>query len=216
VLILAATALEAARFRSSPFNVVISGIGAVNTAHALATHLTARRPPALVIQVGIAGAYVPSGLEVGAVALATSESYADVGVLTPAGWLPVDEIGIPLIDARNGAPARFNHFPLDGNLVSRAADLCGSQVARTGPFLTVSTVTGVKARGEELFRRFGSALCESMEGAAAAHVCALHDVPFLEVRGVSNLVEDRNRTAWKIVEAADAAQAVALYLAENL
>ena len=46
-----------------------------------------------------------------------------------------------------------------------------------------------------------------MEGAAAAHVCAMHDVPFLEVRGVSNLVEDRDRAAWRIAEAADAAQA---------
>ena len=88
-------------------------------------------------------------------------------------------------------------------------------MAATGPFLTVSTVTGVRARGDELHRRFG-ALCESMEGAAAAHVCALHDVPFLEVRGISNLVEDRNRAAWKIVEAAAAAQTVALRLAENL
>ena len=55
-----------------------------------------------------------------------------------------------------------------------------------------------------------------MEGAAAAHVCALHDVPFLEVRGVSNLVEDRNRNEWKIAEAAAAAQAVALDHAETL
>ena len=100
-------------------------------------------------------------------------------------------------------------------LVARAVAMCGPLVAAAGPFLTLSTVTGVRARGDELHRRFG-ALCESMEGAAAAHVCALHDVPFLEVRGVSNLVEDRNRTTWKIAEAAAAAQAVALRLAETL
>jgi futalosine hydrolase len=47
-------------------------------------------------------------------------------------------------------------------------------------------------------------------------VCALHDVPFLEVRGISNLVEDRDREKWRIKEAADAAQAVALRLAESL
>jgi futalosine hydrolase len=55
-----------------------------------------------------------------------------------------------------------------------------------------------------------------MEGAAAAHVCALHDIPFLEVRGVSNLVEDRNRGAWQVAGAADAAQAAALRLAREL
>jgi futalosine hydrolase len=55
-----------------------------------------------------------------------------------------------------------------------------------------------------------------MEGAAAAHVCALHDIPFLEVRGVSNLVEDRDRAAWRIAEAAAAAQAVVMRLTSGL
>ena len=209
VLILAATPLEAARLNAS--QVVITGIGAVNTAHALTQYLLTRPRPALVIQTGIAGAYVPGGLALEAVALATSETYGDLGVLTPQGWRPADEIGIPLVEAHGTRPARFNEFPLDAGLVARAAAVCGSLVAATGPFLTVSTVTGVRARGDELYQRFG-ALCESMEGAAAAHVCALHDVPFLEVRGVSNLVEDRNRAAWKIAEAAAAAQTVARHL----
>jgi len=76
-------------------------------------------------------------------------------------------------------------------------------------------VTGVRAAGDGLHHRFG-ALCESMEGAAAAHVCALHDTPFLEVRGISNLVEDRDRSAWRIKEAAEAAQAVVRHLLEHL
>jgi len=75
----------------------------------------------------------------------------------------------------------------------------------------LSQVTGVRAVGDALYERFG-ALCESMEGAAAAHVCALHEVPFLEVRGISNLVENRNRAKWRIAEAAGAAQRVALKL----
>ena len=216
VLILAATELESARIRSSPFEVVVGGLAAVNTAHALSRRFAAWPRPTLVVQVGIAGAYVPGGLGVGAVALATSETYADVGVATPQGWRPVEEIGIPLIEAAEGRPARFNHFPLDADLVTRAAASCGALAAATGPFLTVSTVTGVRARGDELYERFGGALCESMEGAAAAHICALHGVPFLEVRGVSNLVEDRNRAAWKIAEAADAAQTAALRIAGDL
>lgn len=215
VLILAATPLEAARIRSSPFAVVLTGIGAVNAAHALTQYLATQPRPSLVIQTGIAGAYVPAGVPVGSVVMADTEIYGDVGVMTPGGWRPAEEIGIPLVEARGAHPPRFNYFPFDAALVARAASIGGSRVAATGPFLTVSTVTGVRTRGDELHRTFG-ALCESMEGAAAAHVCALHDVPFLEVRGISNLVEDRNRAAWKIAEAADAAQAVALHLAESL
>ncbi|MBI5189367.1 MAG: hypothetical protein HZA22_01640 [Nitrospirae bacterium] len=70
----------------------------------------------------------------------------------------------------------------------------------SGPFLTVSTISGTAARGAELFARYG-ALCENMEGAAAAQVAALYGVPFVEVRGISNMVEDRNRNAWDIPSA---------------
>ena len=215
VLVLAATALEMSRLKDAGVPVVVGGIGAVNTAHALSTYFATHRTPSLVIQTGIAGAYVPANVSVGSVLLADAEIYGDAGVLTPEGWRPMEEIGIPLIAATSSQPARFNYFPLDAELVVRAAQAAGNSVTRTGKFLTLAQVTGVRAAGDTLYERFG-ALCESMEGAAAAHVCALHDVPFLEVRGVSNLVENRNRANWRIAEAADAAQRAVLKIVEHL
>ena len=210
-LVLAATPLEATLIKSSGADLAITGIGAVNTAHVLTQYLAMNRAPSLVIQTGIGGAYVPAGIEVGSVLLADTEIYGDLGVMTPAGWRPLEEIGIPLVEAAGTREARFNYFPLDAALVKRASKAAGTAVARTGKFLTLSQVTGVRTLGDALYERFG-ALCESMEGAAAAHVCALHDVPFLEVRGVSNLVEDRDRKKWQIAEAANAAQQVVLKL----
>jgi futalosine hydrolase len=215
VLLLAATELEATLLASSRFPLVVAGIGAVNTAHALSEYFATHQKPSLVIQTGIAGAYVPAGISVGSVVLADTEIYGDLGVLMVDGWQPMEAVGIPLVAARDGRPARFNYFPLDETLVARASGIGGSLITRTGPFLTLSIVTGVRTLGDELHDRFG-ALCESMEGAAAAHVCALHDTPFLEVRGISNLVEDRDRSKWRIKEAAEAAQTVALKLAESL
>jgi futalosine hydrolase len=175
-----------------------TGIGAVNAAHALTCQLEEQLPD-LVIQFGIGGAYVPTGLPIRSVVLATEEIYGDVGVVTPEGWKPADEIGIPLV---HGDPPHFNRFPLDSQLVSTAAEICG---VRCGPFITVSQCSGVQAIGDALHARF-NALCESMEGAAAAHICTLYDIPFLEVRGISNLVEDRQPARWDIPGAADAAQ----------
>jgi futalosine hydrolase len=215
VLVLAATPLECDALRRASANVVVSGIGCVNTAHALAQHFATRTKPRLVIQAGVAGAYVPAEIAVGSVLLADTEIYGDLGVLTPDGWRPMEEIGIPLVEARDGQAARFNCFPLDAALIASAEQAAGGLVARTGRFLTLSQVTGVRAVGDALHSRFG-ALCESMEGAAAAHVCALHDVPFLEVRGVSNLVEDRDRSKWQLQEAAAAAQTTVLRLLQNL
>jgi len=213
VLVIAATAMETTLLASA--NVLVTGIGAVNTAHALTQYLTAEPAPSLVIQTGIAGAYVPANVAVGSVLLADMEIYGDLGVLTPEGWRPMEDIGIPLIEASASHDARFNYFPLDAALVDRAAKAAGTLIARTGQFVTLSQVTGVRTLGDALHARFG-ALCESMEGAAAAHVCALHDVPFLEVRGVSNLVEDRDRSTWQMTRAAEAAQRVAQRLIENL
>jgi futalosine hydrolase len=213
ILVVAATPLESTLLQS--VNLLVTGIGAVNTAHALTQRFMTQPAPSLVIQTGVAGAFVPANVAVGSVVLADTEIYGDLGVLTPAGWRPLEEIGIPLLAARGSHEARFNYFPLDASLVQRACAAAGSMIARTGKFLTVSQVTGVRTVGDELYARFG-ALCESMEGAAAAHVCAMHDVPFLEVRGISNLVEDRDRSKWKLKEAAEAAQRVTLKLVETL
>ena len=217
-LVIAATPLEAALLQGPlphDAQLVITGMGAVNAAHALSRTLALDGTPDLVIQTGIAGAFVPAELPVGSVVLATEEVYADVGVITPDGWLTSEAIGIPLVPQTETHPARYNHFPLEGALVQRAAAVCGPLITRTGRFITISQVTGLRSLGDELYARFG-ALCESMEGAAAAHVCALHDVPFLELRGISNLVEDRDRSKWRLKEAAEAAQRATMRLLEHV
>jgi futalosine hydrolase len=40
-----------------------------------------------------------------------------------------------------------------------------------------------------------------MEGAAFMYACLISGVPFAQVRAVSNVVERRNRAAWRIEEA---------------
>jgi futalosine hydrolase len=45
-----------------------------------------------------------------------------------------------------------------------------------------------------------------MEGAAVAQVCETYGVPFLELRGVSNMVEDRNLDNWDLEGAGKMAQ----------
>jgi futalosine hydrolase len=181
------------------------GMGKTNAAHALTALLetTAVRG---VVGFGIGGAYPDAGLDVGGIALATHAAYGDEGVQTPAGWLSTEEIGIPLWQA--GESRIFNTFTLDADRVERArtalAD-AGYQV-RTGPFVTVSCCSGTAALGAAMAERVPGALCEEMEGAALAHVAAIYGVPFLELRAVSNLVEDRDMTRWRIRDAAETAQ----------
>lgn len=181
-----------------------TGIGKVNAASA-ATLLLERYAPDLIINTGCGGAFAGSGLEVGDLAVAESECLADEGVQTPGGWHGMELIGIPLYEGRG--ERIFNTIPVDGQLARRAVDCAAANGFRAGlgPFLTVSTCSGTALQGEELLRRF-PAVCENMEGAAVAQVALIYGVPCLEVRGISNMVEDRDLSRWDLKRAVGEAQ----------
>lgn len=87
---------------------------------------------------------------------------------------------------------------------------------KRGPCVTLSQVTGTAEEARALEARWG-ALAESMEGAACAHICALYGIPFLEVRGISNLVGDRDRRRWDVTgAAAEAVDAVSTVLCAQI
>jgi futalosine hydrolase len=94
------------------------------------------------------------------------------------------------------------------------ADYYGVKLVR-GRFITVSTSSGSRQRGEELFRRFHG-ICENMEGAAVAQTCLRYGIDCLEIRGVSNLVDERNMKAWDIPRAVEAAQRFVLKYLEEM
>lgn len=182
------------------------GMGKTNAAHAL-TALLESMGVRGVVGFGIGGAYPGSGLDVGGIALATEAVYGDEGVQAPDGWMSTEGIGIPLWQC--GGARTFNAFALDAERVERArtALAAAGYDVRTGPFVTVSCCSGTAALGTAMAARVPGALCEGMEGAALAHVAAIYGVPYLELRAVSNLVEDRDLSRWRIREAAEAAQA---------
>jgi futalosine hydrolase len=182
----------------------ITGMGKVNTASVLTT-LLGRFSPDLLINTGCAGAYGGSSLAVGDLAIATAEIYGDEGVLIPSGWKPLDCIGIPLFKAQG--KNYFNELPISPDFVEKAVRFADSQAIslRSGKFVTVSTCSGTSGRGEELATRF-DAICENMEGAAAAHVALMNGVEFLEIRGISNIVEDRELSRWDIARACENVQ----------
>ena len=57
--------------------------------------------------------------------------------------------------------------------------------------------SGAQAAGDRLAARYDG-ICENMEGAAAAHVSAAGDIPFVEIRGISNRVVDRDLSQWDL------------------
>ena len=166
------------------------GVGKVNTAAGLALALE-RLEPAAVIQFGIGGAFVGSFLSVGMVAVAAREVHLDTGVRTDAGWESMESLGFPLL---KGDELLYNIFPTDQILTQKIVEATG---AHSCTFGTSETVTGSFDDAQILHERFDVSL-ESMEGAAAAQVCLALGVPFAELRGVSNIVGERDKRAWDV------------------
>lgn len=190
------------------------GIGKANAASA-ATSLIERYRPELIIITGCGGAYPGSGLSVGDLAVASDEIFGDEGVLTPTGWMDMKQIGLALFSEEERS--WYNSIPLARHEAQKAmklADSHGLKLTR-GRFVTVSSCSGTKIRGQELARRY-QAVCENMEGAAIALTALRYGIPCLEIRGISNLVEDRDMSRWDISRAVEAAQRFVIKVVEDL
>ncbi len=166
----------------------------MNAAHAVTLFL-ARADAGAIVVCGVGGAYPASGLHVGAVVCAASECYGDLGATSPSGFLDMKALGFPVVEAPTSL---FNDLPMQVFPVDHRV-----------PFVTVSTCTGTEGAAREIEKRTGGAV-ESMEGAAIAHVAHLHGVPVGEVRGISNIVTNRDTSQWRLKEAAAAAQEAVL------
>ncbi len=190
-----------------------SGMGKTNAAHAV-TIMMEKFSPSCVINFGIGGGYPLSGLKVGDIAVAEKEVYADEGVMLKDGLHSLEMTGVPLLRVRGRK--YFNEFPADKRL-SRLAVKSAGTVAHcsSGVFLTVSACTGTGKRADGLAAKFNP-VCENMEGAAVAHICSLYGVPFVEIRGISNMVEDRDKGKWDIKLAAENCQKAVLNFIEIL
>ncbi|ADY25776.1 futalosine nucleosidase [Deinococcus proteolyticus MRP] len=203
VLLVVATAGEAEFFGGLGCRVVVSGVGPVAAALATAQATAARRPR-LAVSAGIAGAFAPSGLRPGDLALSSRMIQADYGAELGSGPgaafldLPALELTVGSLPGQ----AAYGDFAAAGGTQALAQQLG----AGYGPMLTLNTVTGSRERAEELLRRFPGALTEGMEGAGVAHAAALAGVPALELRGISNFVGPRDRSAWQIGAALQAAR----------
>jgi futalosine hydrolase len=168
--------------RTATTDLIVAGIGPASAAAATATAL-ALGSYDVCLSLGICGAYRGTA-DIGDTVVATGLVAADLGADSPEGFLGTGALGWAE-DVSTVDPA----------LLKAVVDRLGDVV--TGPVLTVSTVTGTRARADELGLRHGG-VAEAMEGWGVLTAALRHAVPVLEVRTVSNLVEDRDTSTWDI------------------
>lgn len=214
ILAMAATEMEMQPFlrhcaeRSLACHTLVTGVGPLEAAVRLAAFIyRLTEDIRAVINFGVAGAYLqPSGRsqpQLLDLCLATSEVFGDLGLAYPdrVESLPPQLVGESCLH-------------LDRRLRQKACEILGRRQREflAGAFVTVASASATAARGRMLQGRWDG-LCENMEGAAVARVCREFSLPMLEVRVISNHVEDRDPRNWRLPEACErAAEGAALLL----
>ena len=186
-----------------------SGVG--QTAMALRlTRLLQQYSCTAVLLCGCGGSYPDSGLQNGDLALASAEIFGDLGVATAESFIPLSDLDIP--QDRRLMPNLQQTFDLDNQLLRHARQQLPN--AACGRFVTINCCSGYPQLSADLQQRSGG-ICENMEGAAAAQVCAEFSVPLLELRGISNPTGSRDPQQWDIKAGVMAAQRGLLQLLKH-
>ncbi|TAH04509.1 MAG: futalosine hydrolase [Sphingobacteriales bacterium] len=169
--------------------VIITGVGMVSATYQLSKQLLKSRPE-IIIQAGIAGSFhllhQPGTVVVvkdevfGDMMAIENEEIKDLFDLNLVGWQDPPFINKKIV-----------------NTHQHLLDKCRLPIVSG---ITVNQITTNEQQIHRLIKKYNPAV-ESMEGAALHYVASLEKIPFLQLRSISNMVGERDKTKWKIATA---------------
>jgi futalosine hydrolase len=165
-----------------------SGVGILTSSVALMKLIAAEKLD-LIIQVGIAGTF-DSTKPLGKVVVIKNETIGDLGVTEKGQWK--DIFDLQLIK-NNQQPYVKKLLP---NPWLKQYNLMKFPAVNA---VTVNQISTNKKQIEQLIHKYNPTI-ESMEGAALHYVCRDANIPFLQLRAISNHVGERNKTKWLLKE----------------
>lgn len=190
ILLIAATTPEIEPFTAAhpAIDVLITGVGVPSALY----HLQKRMQQIdydFIIQAGIAGAF-RHNIQLAQTVLVKQDCFADLGIEEKENYTPIFETGF----------ADKNEPPFEnGWLVNRIEHLNTATLPLVKA-ITVNKVSDSELQKQQFIKQFNADI-ESMEGAALHYVCLQENIPFIQLRSVSNYVGERDKTKWKIKEA---------------
>jgi len=214
-LILVPTAVEERRledhggFDAGLGIVTLCGFGPIAAA-ARTAELVATLRPSRVVLVGIAGTFDPELLPIGRALEFDAVAVEGIGAGEGRSLAGPAALGFPQWPGSASAEAIHDRIVLAASRVRDPERL--RDPARTALLLSTCAASASPEQAALRRERFPEALAEDMEGFAVAFACALAGVPCHVVRGVSNVVGNRNPAHWRIPAALAAARLCALDL----
>jgi len=190
ILLTAATENELELFINMRSNVdiLITGVGIPASMYHLQKRLQQQEYD-FVIQAGIAGAF-STELHLGETVLIKQDTFGDLGAEEKQVFTSF--IGSDLIKA--------NGFPFANGWLINAEGIPKNTSLKSVKAVTINKVSDSLLQKQQLINAFDPQI-ESMEGAAFHYVCLQEQIPFVQIRTVSNYVGERDKTKWKIREA---------------
>lgn len=196
VLLTAATAKEIGplleEYRTSnkfrEVDVLITGIGLTSTAYHLTRQLHLKKPE-LIIQAGVAGGF-DKKMPLGSVVVVKQDTIADQSVIELKKLKTLFDLNL----------VPQNQFPFrKGWLVNPHLALAAKSKLKAVKAISVNQITTSKQMIRFYENEFHP-VTESMEGAALHYVCLMEQIPFLQIRSISNYIGERDKKKWNMKE----------------
>ena len=170
ILLVVATEQEIIKEKFKDCNLLITGMGMVNTSIKITKELMLNNYD-LLINMGVAGSFSQDYI-IGDVVEVVEDNFAELGFENGNYFGHFYELEI-----KYNVTAKTNLQKVKG--------------------ITVNTVHGNEQSITEIVKRLNPGV-ETMEGAAVFKVCSEFSVPCMQVRAISNNVEKRNKENWNM------------------
>ncbi len=196
ILVAAATPIEISPFlkqlREDPLlfpttDVLITGIGLTATTYSLAKQFQICKPD-LVIQAGVGGCFDKSK-PLGTVVAVKQETIADQSVIE------INQLKT-LFDLKL---VPHNQFPYYKGWLINKNELLKKIKLQKVKGISVNEITTSKKKMIFYDKHFAPVV-ESMEGAALHYTCLMENIPFIQIRAMSNYIAERNKKKWNMKE----------------
>lgn len=175
------------QYHQTGIDIVITGVGLMHTAHFMGKVL-ANNTYDVALNFGIAGSF-SKNISIGEVVHVVEERVADLGAEDGENFLDVIELQLLNPD----------QFPYNaGKLLHKIYDVAyGVSDLKKVKGISVNKVHGYQHSIDNVIQKYHPDI-ESMEGAAFFYSCLMENVPCLQIRAISNYIEDRNKDTWNI------------------
>lgn len=197
-LLIAATPIEINPFLSQLRNgelqhlavsvdILITGIGLTATTYSLSRQLFTKRPD-LVIQAGVGGCF-DNSIPTGSVMAVKKEAIADQSVIELNALKTLFDLKL----------VPENQFPFSKGWLVNKHDVLKKTRLKKVSAISVNEITTDRKK-VKFYQEHFSPVVESMEGAALHYVCLKENIPFIQLRAVSNYIAERNKKNWNMKE----------------